>query len=186
MVSNARKTELLIKINHMPERTTQQKARKANALKHWNNMDNDDGACGRIEDILAKSVNSTICNFSKQGQADCFVWVDGKRYKAERKTNGGRVGELYGKKPPKFVVYSMDVCNSGTGQLRRVIAPIVMTTIQFKAILEDCNALKSTNGKNPEIAIQVTSKALFIALSDYTLTYDPARQYTTEDFGAEA
>jgi hypothetical protein len=57
-----------------------------------------------------------------------------------------------------------------------------MRTEKFLAILEECNATKSTNGTNPEVAIQVTSKKLFIALSEYTLTYDPNHRYTETDF----
>lgn len=180
-MTDRQKNDLLKDIKAMPTKTAPQKIRQANALRHFANIENDDGAAGRIRDILAKSNGSRMYNFSKQGQADCFVWVDGRRYKAERKTNGGRIGELYGKNAPKFVVYSMDVCNSGTGQMRRVVKAVVMPTAQFLTILEDCHAVKNTNGKHPEVAIQVTSKALFLALSDYPVSYDPARRYTKEE-----
>ena len=184
-MTREQKKDLLNAIQAMPTTTTAQKARKANALRHFANIDNDCGAVGRIREILDKSIHSTARNFAKQGKADCFVWVDGKRYNAERKTNGGRVGSLYGKKAPAFVVYSMDIDNASTAHQRRVIEPVVMRTSLFLAILEDCGALKSTNGTNPETAIQVSSKKLFLALQEYTLTYDPNRRYTAEDFGEE-
>ena len=184
-MTREQKKDLLTAIEAMPTETTAQKARKANALRHFANIANDDGAVGRIREILDKSIHSTARNFSRQGKADCFVWIDGKRYNAERKTNGGRVGSLYGKKAPAFVVYSMDIDNAGTAHQRRVIEPIVMKTSLFLAILEENGALKSTNGKNPEMAIQVSSKKLFLALQEYTLTYDPNRRYTAGDFGKE-
>lgn len=174
--------DLQTRVNAMPEKTELQRLRKANAQRHLLNIANDSGACGRVEDILSKSVRSTIVNFSKQGQADCFVWVDGKRYKAERKTNGGRIGALLGKNAPKYVVYSMDVCNSGTSNQRRYVEPKVMRTDLFLAILEDCNAIKSTNGKNAEPAIQVTSKMLYLIMQEYAVTYDPATRYTADQF----
>lgn len=184
-MTREQKKDLLTAIQAMPTATTAQKARKANALRHFANIDNDDGAVGRIREIIDKSTFSTACNFARQGKADCFVWVGGKRYNAERKTNGGRVGSLYGTKAPKFVVYSMDVDNASTAHQRRVIEPIVMKTSLFLAILEENGALKSTNGTHPELAIQVSSKKLFLALQEYTLTYDANRRYTAEDFGEE-
>lgn len=174
--------ELQERINAMPEKTRAQILRKANAQRHLLNAEDDPGALGRVEDILSKAVNSTIVNFSKQNQADCFVWVDGKRYKAERKTNGGRIGALLAKNAPKYVVYSMDVCNSGTSNQRRVVEPKVMRTDLFLAILEDCNAIKSTNGKNAEPAIQVTSKMLYLIMEEYEIAYDPATRYTADQF----
>ena len=166
----------------MPEKTKEEKLRKANAIRHFENADNDSGAYGRIREILSKSAHSKQVNFAKQGKADCFVWVDGKRYNAECKTNGGRIGSLYGKNAPKFVVYSMDVCNAGTSHIRREIKQVVMRTEMFLAILEDCKAVKSTNGEHPEPAIQVTSKKLFEVLAGYTLKYDPNRRYSEIDF----
>jgi hypothetical protein len=183
IMNNTKRTIYLsARIQEMPEKTKIQRERKANALRHFENRDRDPGALGRVEEILSQSKGSRAVNFAKQGKADCFVWVDGKRYNAERKTNGGRVESLYSKKAPKFVVYSMDICNKGTSNLRRVIQPVVMKTALFLEILESCGALKSTNGNNPEIAIQVTSKKFFLAMSEYTLTYDPNNRYTSEDF----
>lgn len=181
-MTREQKTEIWAEIVAMPEKTKAEKARKANAIRHFENADNDSGAYGRIREILSKSPHSEQVNFAKQGKADCFVWVDGKRYTAECKTNGGRIGSLYGKKAPKFVVYSMDICNAGTSNIRREIKQVVMKTEVFLAILEECGAVKNTNGKQPEPAIQVTSKKLFIALEGYTLRYDPNKRYLGTEF----
>lgn len=185
-MTREQRKELLLAIQAMPEKTATEKARKANAMRHFANLAHDDGAAGRIREILNKSQHSTATNFARQGKSDCFVWVDGKRYNAECKTNGGRVQALYSSKAPKFVVYSMDIDNAGTAHQRRVVEPKVLRTSVFLAILEECGALKSTNGTNPEIAIQATSKKLFIAMSKYELTYDANRRYNAEDFGEEA
>ena len=181
-MTKEQRAKILATVAEMPQNTATEKARVANILRHLANAENDSGAYGRICEILAKSKNSTATNYAKQGKTDCFVWVDGKRYGAECKTNGGRIGSLYGKKAPKFIVYSMDICNAGTSNLRRVVEPIVMRTEKFLAILAECNATKSTNGTNPETAIQVTSKKLYLALTEYTLTYDPNRRYSATDF----
>ena len=181
-MTREQKNTLINAILDMPEHTKAEKARKDNALRHFDNIDHDNGAVGRIREILAKSAYSKATNFAKQGKADCFVWMDGKRYNAEYKTNGGRIGALYGAKAPKFVVYEMDVCNSGTSNQRRVVEPVVMRTELFLELLAECNAIKSTNGTNPEPAIQVTSKTLYIRLSEYTLHYNPNHRYTAEDF----
>jgi hypothetical protein len=76
----------------------------------------------------------------------------------------------------------LQLSNAGTNNARRVIEPIVMRTEKFLAILEECHATKSTNGKNPEVAIQASSKVLYMALSNYTLAYSATTRYTADDF----
>lgn len=182
-MTHAQKQDLLNLIEGLDTSTAHGKNRKENALKHFKNLENDDGAAGRIKEICnGKSKHSTANNFSKVGKSDCFIYVDGKRYNAEYKTNGGRIGSLYGKKAPKYVVYEMDVCNSGTNGQRRVIEPRVMRTQVFIQMLEECNAIKCTNGSNPEMAIQVTSKKLYLKLTAYELRYDCNGRYTETDF----
>lgn len=182
-MTNEQKTAVWAEIEAMPTKTSFEKARKANAIKHFLNADRDPGAYGRIKEIIhGKSSYSHQVNFAKQGKADAFVKIDGKRYKAEYKTNGGRIGSLLGKNAPMFVVYEMDICNAGTSHVRRVIEPKVVKTEIFVAILQECNAIKDTNGKNSEPAIQVTSKKFFEAMTKYTLVYDANREYNENDF----
>lgn len=186
MLTNEQRQDLFTAICAMPEKSAFEKARKLNALRHFENLDHDDGAVGRIREILAKSTYSKQRNFAKQGATDCFVWVtvDGKprKYRAERKTNGGRIESLLSANAPAYVVYSMDICNASTSNQRRVIEPIVLKTEFFLSLLEECNATKCTNGKHPETAIQVSSKKLFLALADYPIPYDPNARYTPDDF----
>ena len=182
-MTREQKTALILEIEAMPTSSKFERERKANALRHFANLEHDCGAYGRIKEILnGKSTYSHQVNFAKQGKADAFVKIDGKRYKAEYKTNGGRIGSLLSKNAPLYVVYEMDICNAGTSHIRRVVEPKVIKTEIFIAILQKCNAIKDTNGKNSEPAIQVTSKKLFEAMTKYTLVYDANHDYTEGDF----
>jgi hypothetical protein len=176
-------------VSAMPTATTAQKARKAKALAHLENR-NDDGRYGKVAEILAKSNGSNARNYAKQGKADCFVWIedeDGKRhrYTAECKTNGGRISSLRGKNAPRFVVYSMDLCNSTTKGKRRVVEPRVIRTELFLAKLAEFKAIKETKGKHNELAIQPSKKAFYEWLLDYPVTYDPNETYYESDFDVE-
>lgn len=178
------------KVNAMPESTATEKARKEKALFHLNNASRDCGAFGKVDEILSKSKGSKARNYAKQGQVDCFVWVEGDdgkrhRYSAERKTNGGRIGALLTAKAPRFVVYSMDLCNSTTKGKRRTIDAKVIPTALFIEKLQEFNAIKQTNGEHNEPAIQCSSKRLFDWLSDYPVDYDPNETYYESDFEVE-
>jgi hypothetical protein len=182
-MTREQKNALLVEIEKMPTRSKFARERKANALRHYANIDHDNGAVGRIKEIMnGKSTYSHQTNFAKQGKPDSFVKVDGKRHNAEYKTNGGRIGSLLGKNAPKFVIYEMDVCNAGTSHIRRVVEPKVFKTEIFVEILVKCNAIKDTNGKNSEPAIQVTSKKFYEAIEQYAITYEANRNYSTEEF----
>ena len=130
------------------------------------------------------------------------------RKPVERKTNGGRLGSFYEKEvvdgcyvrhtsvraknrvPVEYIVYSMDTWVSiakskgcpGGGKEHRVIEPRVIPVSVFLDFLEANKALKSTNGTNPEIAIQVTSAKLFRALGAWPITYKPEYTYRASDF----
>lgn len=176
-------------VGAMPTATTAQRARKEKALFHLQNQ-KDDGRYGKVAEILSKSNGSKARNYAKQGKADCFVWIEdenGKRhrYNAERKINGGRIASLRAKDAPRFVVYSMDLCNSTTKGKRRVIAPVVMRTEFFLDLLDGLGATKRTNGTHDEEAIQPSNKGLYLALLDYPVTYDPNETYYWSDFDVE-
>lgn len=181
-------------VNAMPTTTTAQRARKAKALQHLEAairpVNTDFGGYGKVAEILSKSNGSNARNYAKQGKADCFVWIEdenGKRhrYTAECKTNGGRISSLRGKNAPKFVVYSMDLCNSTTKGKRRVVEPKVMRTEFFLDLLDSLGATKRTNGAHDEEAIQPSNKGLYLALLDYPVTYDPNETYYESDFDVE-
>lgn len=145
--------------------------------------ENDDGAFGRIMELASHTEKSRKTRVSKQGEKDTSIkmLVNGKtRYvPAEVKTNGGRIEGLYASNAPKFIIYSMSVCNSlATYNTTKKVFP----TAIFLEMLETLNAIKSTNGKNPERAIQAVSKKLYNAVSDWPIEYNPNATYTADDF----
>lgn len=175
------KNELLALINAMTLETSYQKARQRRALWYYSRLDINPGAAGCIREIVnGKSDGSKQTTVSKQGKADCFVYIGSRRYKAEYKTNGGRIGSLFEKNAPKFVVYELDICNSSTSNKRRQLEPVILRTETFIAILQECNAIKSTNGKHPEPAIQSSSLKMFEALEGLT-AYDANYHYDEGD-----
>lgn len=151
--------------------------------------DNDDGKFGRIFELFNATANSRKTHVSTAGETDNYIKWKGENKTvnrpAESKTNGGRIGEMIKRLESgkdTFLIYSMDICNSSTSGIRREIAPIICLFSVFYKCLLDCNAIKRTNGKQDEFAIQVSSKKLFERLSVYSLSYDPNRTYCKEDF----
>lgn len=122
---------------------------------------------------------------SPEGKPDMYFYYNGKRIQAECKTSGGRIGSLlYGDNKSKFIVYSMDVCNTGTSGKLRHIDPVIMPVKMFLNLLIDCNAVKAINknGVFDDWGIQVTSKELYLRLLDYPIRFTPESHYTEADF----
>ena len=161
------------------------KAARARAEKMQRYAENasDSGAFGRIVELASHTTKSRKNRVGKQGEKDTSIKfaVNGKvRYIAvEVKTNGGRIESLFAPNAPKFVIYSMSVSNSlATYNTTKKVFP----TAVFLDMLETLGAIKSTNGKNPERAIQAVSKKLYNAVNDWVIEYDPDATYTTDDF----
>jgi len=163
--------------------------RNMEILRHKLNADHDDGAAGRIFELECASAHSRKTCVSKQGQADVFIHYERGNYAAECKTNGGRIGSLRKKNAPKFVIYRMyfvqkhkagKTCKAWDEV--REIDPVIIPTDVFLAALDRFGATKSTNGKNPEEAIQVSSKKFFEWLLDWPIPYEPGQHYTADDF----
>lgn len=157
----------------------------------WKILDNDsdDGRFGRVFELFNATPNSRKTRVSTAKETDNFIRWAGKNKTvnrpAESKTNGGRIGEMIKRLESgkdTILIYSMDVCNSSTSGVRREIAPIICLFSVFYKCLLDCNAVKRTNGKHDEPAIQVSSKKLFERLSVYSLSYNPNKVYCQEDF----
>lgn len=126
----------------------------------------------------------------------------------ERKTNGGRLGGFYEKEvvdgcyvrhttiraksraKVQFIVYSMDFQatvvkskkNPNGGKVRRQVEAKVIPVGVFLDFLEANKLIKSTNGKNPEPAIQVNSQLLYQAVNAWPIPYDPNLTYCADDF----
>ena len=160
-------------------------ARAEKMQKYYEGRDVDSGWFGRITELSIHTTKSRKTRVAKQGKADTHIKFEknGKiQYlPCEVKTNGGRISSLYEKNAPKFVIYSMNVSNSLCKE-PRIIPPVVIKTNDFLQLLEDCNAIKNTNGKNDELAIQAISKKLYERLLDYPITYDENAIYTEDDF----
>lgn len=149
------------------------------------------GALGKIAELESVTTNSRKTAVSLQGEVDIYIHIGSKRNNtaAERKTNGGRIGALRKPDAPEFVVYSMNfvqkhkACKTAEAwEELREIDPVVIPTAVFLAALDRFGATKSTNGKFPEEAIQVSSKKFFEWLLDWPIPFDPALVYTWEDF----
>lgn len=165
-----------------------------------------DGCMGCVAEMLTATKNSVKDTVSNAGKADCYI-----RYRTangsvipvscERKTNGGRVSTIQTefskaeKMVGKFVVYSLDLCNSTTCNKRRYVPAVVIPKTLFLNKLTEFGALreltrsikdKETNeiiGKYTDgIGIQANNKEWFLWLSDYPIVYDRDAIYCDDDF----
>ena len=162
-------------------------AKKDNIMYLFNRVEVDCGAYGKIAEIINGGKRKKAV--SKQGKNDIYfsLEIEGKvkRVKAENKINGGRIGSLLdGSNNCKFIVYSMDVCNTGTSGVLRHLDPIIMPVEMFIDLLEDVGAIKAVNekGKFADWGIQATNKELFLRLCDYPIIFNPSTVYTLDDF----
>lgn len=153
----------------------------------------DNGAAGRVFELMNARDGSTKCGVSKGKQADNYVSIiqpDGtkKRYELESKTNGGRVDEVMEKLENGrdfFVAYSLSICNKNTCNKVREAEPIICPASVFIAALEECGALKAVNGKDGVqngIAIQVSKKSWFEWVDNYPVKWDKDFSYSWFDF----
>ena len=149
------------------------------------------GAIGKIEELRSVTSSSRKTAVALQGEADIYIHIGSKRSNvpAERKTNGGRIGSLRKPDAPRYVVYSMRFVQKHKAGKHteaydevREIDPVLIPTAVFLAALDRFHATKSTNGRNPEEAIQVSSKKFFEWLLDWPIPYTPGTVYTEDDF----
>ena len=153
----------------------------------------DNGAAGRVFELMNARDGSTKCGVSKGKQADNYVSIiqpDGskKRYELESKTNGGRVDEVMEKLDNGrdfFVAYSLSICNKNTCNKVRETAAIICPASEFIAALSECGALKTVNGRDGTpngIAIQVSKKSWFEWVDNYPVKWDKDFDYSWSDF----
>lgn len=168
--------------------TKEAKIRVSEIERHLSNLA-DNGREGRAFELSCANTYSRKIRVSKQGQADTYVKVGRGYIAAECKTNGGRIASLRAKNAPKLVIYRLHfvqkhkACKTAEAwEEIREIDPVLIPTEIFLAALDRFGATKSTNGKNPEEAIQVSSKKFFEWLLDWPIPYEPDTAYTWEDF----
>lgn len=70
--------------------------KEENKLNGTNKNNYDDGILGRIIELFCRDSKSTLCTVRPQGKCDCYIPTsNGKRVKAEIKTRGGDVTNLF-------------------------------------------------------------------------------------------
>ena len=149
-------------------------------IEFWQSRINtNDGAKGKIFELECATKNSRKTDIGEVNESDVYIHVGGKNanIKAEVKTNGGRIESLInGKNPAKYVIYRLDIdIKLPAGKTRPARYVFINALIRF-------NAIKNTNGKQPERAIQVTSKKLYNWLLEWPIPYDPTLIYQISDF----
>jgi hypothetical protein len=145
-----------------------------------------DGCMGCVAELLTATKNSGKKAVSTANAVDCYVRFRAKSGKvipvaAERKTNGGRVSyDMKG----KYVVYSMDICNATTSNLRRRVPAVVIPKALFMAKLEEFGAIKAVNkhGELDGYAIQPSKKAWYEWLLEWPIVYNRDAVYCESDF----
>jgi len=160
------------------------------------NAVNDSGINGKIFEILTVKETSHKKAVASQNKNDGYFTFNGKSVPVEKKTNGGRIGNLFTKNgniKQGFIVYSMCFDTRQTYKKDGTPRPtkhyetedLIFTYADFIAILEHCNATKviSHKGQNDsEIAVQGDSVKLYKVLSEYPIVFNPEYKYTNEDF----
>lgn len=144
----------------------------------------DSGAKGKAFEISLTREGSLKVGVAKQGKVDNYFSYNGKATSYEAKTGGGIIAGLYRKLErgeDGFVVYMLDVCNSGTQYMRRVINPIILRISDFVNCLEECGAI-APNSRTGEPCIVKTSKKMYLRLSEYPIAFDSNKSYTSADF----
>lgn len=166
-----------------------QTIRAAEIERHTMNIGHDCGAAGRVFELECASAYSRKTRVAKQGQADVYIHFERGNVAAECKTNGGRIESLRKPGAPRFVIYRLHFIQKHKATKTadawdevREIDPVLIPTAVFLAALDRFGATKSTNGKNPEEAIQPSSKKFFEWLLDWPIPYEPGLRYTAEDF----
>jgi hypothetical protein len=177
---------------HYDACTKQDKERIAIAIKWIEEDYKGDGLLGCLIELFACSEKSPKMQVSAQGKADSRIRFRNSNgnidyIPIEVKTNGGRVAHMSG----AYTVYCLaftqkykpSKANNWQGaEERRIIKPVVIPTKLFLNYLYNNGIVKSTNGKQPEPAIQCSSKKLYEALQAWPIPYDRTKTYCADDF----
>lgn len=181
--------DYLDRITQMNASTTAARKRRELALKYLENK-GDSGRFGRIEELLSTTSKSGKQRVGGQGRLDTAIRWRNEDNKVtfrmvEVKTNGGRIEELIKRledgKDTLFI-YDLNICNSTTKFKERRVEPVIMYFSLFYKMLMSINGIKSTNGKNPERAIQVSKIDLYNRLLEYPIPYENDTTYEESDF----
>lgn len=126
---------------------------------------------------------SSKTKVSKAGR-DNTVYINGKGYSLECKTNGGGLGRCFehyedGRAANEYVAYFYDVCNSSNGYERQVFAPVLIPMTTFvEFFIDNPKAIRNSDGDEPHIQSSNASFKQFISEWDTVFEFDT-------DFGEE-
>lgn len=145
----------------------------------------DDGREGKAFEIACARCLSAKVTVSAQNRVDVSIRMTKKGkvvyLPAECKTNGGRITDLLnGSNKAKFVIYRLRFIQKhkptktlpAREELREIPAVIIPTDL-FLDMVKECNALKAVahNGVQDGIALQPSSKKMFLRLQEYIENY---------------
>lgn len=147
-----------------------------------------DGLNGCLYELWSHPANSPTLEVKGHNSVDTYVKVmteNGlRRIPAENKTNVGRVGSLYGKKAPAFVVYTLNLDYDYKGERGKerwyVPAVVIPTSVLLDYFSRDPKAVRSCKGD--DIQIQARRKSWYEALQNWPIPFDPETVYTMDDF----
>lgn len=159
------------------------------------------GCLGCCAEMLTATTNSTKVTISNTGRIDCHIkFKSSSGYvipvSCERKTNGGRIETIEGEFSKaehiegKYIVYSLDICNTSTSGKRRYVPAVVIPRLLFIEKLIEFNAIKKVYKYVEETGeryldgygIQASSKKLYAWLADWPIVYDRNAVYCDDDF----
>ena len=148
----------------------------ANYVREYNA--GNDGAFGRVVEVLRRRPNSRKANVAKQNRNDITAKIDGKLVACECKTNGGRIKGAEYTMTGTYVVYSMNVHNSTCDA---DISARICRKSTFIEKLVEFNAIKEVrhDGEVDGIAIQPSSKRMFERLIAYAENF-PDMEFSPE------
>lgn len=150
----------------------------------------DPGAMGRRYELECARPLSKKIKVSKQGETDVFIRLDGKYVKAEVKTNGGRIQGFMESSKSKYIIYRLQAeqyrkptkAHPDGFHVRWECESVIVPREQFIQALLECKAIKHTNGKNDELAIQPFNRPFEARLKAWPVKFDRMRDYTSADF----
>lgn len=149
----------------------------ANYVREYNA--GNDGAFGRVVEVLRRRPNSRKANVAKQNRNDITAKIDGKLVACECKTNGGRIKGAEYTMTGTYVVYSMNVHNS---TCNADISARICRKSTFLEKLVEFNAIKEVrhNGVVDGLAIQPSNKR-FRAWLETLIEYEREYEYSSEE-----
>lgn len=143
------------------------KEARINLIEYLENSHSDDGAKGKIFELLCTHDKSLKKGIAKENEKDSYIpWYNGQKvvYRPiEVKTNGGRVNHVLKAGLDTLIVYMLDMTNSNTLYKRRVVEPLLFTVEEFSYILNHMSLIREIekNGKIDGYGIQASIKPFY-------------------------